>query len=213
MSMSDVQIWEFLKELSSDAPVPGGGGASGLVAACGVALGNMVLSLTTGKKKYADYQDEIDGLIEKANNLTDKLVRDMDADAAAFFPLAMVYKMPKDTPEQVAERDACMEKALLTASEAPMHMMSDIMEAMHLIHRIAEIGSRLAISDAGVGIQCCMAAIKGASLNVFINTKMMKDRAVAEDMNRRADALLTEAELVGNRTYELVLQAVRPTEE
>ena len=78
-----------------------------------------------------------------------------------------------------------------------------------MIHRIAEIGSRMAISDAGVGIQCCMAAMHGASLNVFINTKSMKNREVAEDMNRRADALIKEAELVGNRTYELVLQAVR----
>ena len=207
--MSEAPIWQFINELSSDAPIPGGGGASGLVAACGMALGNMVLSLTTGKKKFEQYQDEIDDLIEKGNNLTDALLRGMDADAAAFIPLTMAYSMPKDTEEEQAKRDAVMEEALVTASEAPLHMMANIMEAMHLIHRIAEIGSRMAISDAGVGIQCCMAAMHGASLNVFINTKSMKNREVAEDMNRRADALIKEAELVGNRTYELVLQAVR----
>ena len=207
--MSEAPIWQFINELSSDAPIPGGGGASGLVAACGMALGNMVLSLTTGKKKFEQYQDEIDDLIEKGNNLTDALLRGMDADAAAFIPLTMAYRMPKDTEEEQAKRDAVMEEALVTASEAPLHMMANIMEAMHLIHRIAEIGSRMAISDAGVGIQCCMAAMHGASLNVFINTKSMKNREVAEDMNRRADALIKEAELVGNRTYELVLQAVR----
>ncbi|SFT31978.1 Formiminotetrahydrofolate cyclodeaminase [Lachnospiraceae bacterium XBD2001] len=207
--MSEAPIWQFINELSSDAPIPGGGGASGLVAACGMALGNMVLSLTTGKKKFEQYQDEIDDLIEKGNNLTDALLRGMDADAAAFIPLTMAYRMPKETEEEQAKRDAVMEEALVTASEAPLHMMANIMEAMHLIHRIAEIGSRMAISDAGVGIQCCMAAMHGASLNVFINTKSMKNREVAEDMNRRADALIKEAELVGNRTYELVLQAVR----
>ena len=207
--MSEAPIWQFINELSSDAPIPGGGGASGLVAACGMALGNMVLSLTTGKKKFEQYQDEIDELIEKGNNLTDALLRGMDADAAAFIPLTMAYRMPKDTEEEQAKRDAVMEEALVTASEAPLHMMANIMEAMHLIHRIAESGSRMAISDAGVGIQCCMAAMHGASLNVFINTKSMKNREVAEDMNRRADALIKEAELVGNRTYELVLQAVR----
>jgi formiminotetrahydrofolate cyclodeaminase len=207
--MSEAPIWQFINELSSDAPIPGGGGASGLVAACGMALGNMVLSLTTGKKKFEQYQDEIDELIEKGNNLTDALLRGMDADAAAFIPLTMAYRMPKETEEEQAKRDAVMEEALVTASEAPLHMMANIMEAMHLIHRIAEIGSRMAISDAGVGIQCCMAAMHGASLNVFINTKSMKNREVAEDMNRRADALIKEAELVGNRTYELVLQAVR----
>ncbi|MBQ1473179.1 MAG: cyclodeaminase/cyclohydrolase family protein [Lachnospiraceae bacterium] len=207
--MAESTIYQFINELSSDAPIPGGGGASGLVAACGMALGNMVLSLTTGKKKFEQYQDEIDVLIEKGNNLTDALLRGMDADAAAFIPLTMAYRMPKDTEEEQAKRDAVMEEALVTASEAPLHMMANIMEAMHLIHRIAEIGSRMAISDAGVGIQCCMAAMHGASLNVFINTKSMKNREVAEDMNRRADALIKEAELVGNRTYELVLQAVR----
>jgi formiminotetrahydrofolate cyclodeaminase len=207
--MAESTIYQFINELSSDAPIPGGGGASGLVAACGMALGNMVLSLTTGKKKFEQYQDEIDELIEKGNNLTDALLRGMDADAAAFIPLTMAYRMPKDTEEEQAKRDAVMEEALVTASEAPLHMMANIMEAMHLIHRIAEIGSRMAISDAGVGIQCCMAAMHGASLNVFINTKSMKNREVAEDMNRRADALIKEAELVGNRTYELVLQAVR----
>lgn len=207
--MAESTIYQFINELSSDAPIPGGGGASGLVAACGMALGNMVLSLTTGKKKFEQYQDEIDELIEKGNNLTDALLRGMDADAAAFIPLTMAYRMPKETEEEQAKRDAVMEEALVTASEAPLHMMANIMEAMHLIHRIAEIGSRMAISDAGVGIQCCMAAMHGASLNVFINTKSMKNRKVAEDMNRRADALIKEAELVGNRTYELVLQAVR----
>ncbi len=207
--MAESSIYQFINELSSDAPIPGGGGASGLVAACGMALGNMVLSLTTGKKKFEQYQDEIDDLIEKGNNLTDALLRGMDADAAAFIPLTMAYRMPKDTEEEQAKRDAVMEEALVTASEAPLHMMANIMEAMHLIHRIAEIGSRMAISDAGVGIQCCMAAMHGASLNVFINTKSMKNREVAEDMNRRADALIKEAELVGKRTYELVLQAVR----
>ncbi|MBQ2532792.1 MAG: cyclodeaminase/cyclohydrolase family protein [Lachnospiraceae bacterium] len=207
--MAESTIYQFINELSSDAPIPGGGGASGLVAACGMALGNMVLSLTTGKKKFEQYQDEIDDLIEKGNNLTDALLRGMDADAAAFIPLTMAYRMPKDTEEEQAKRDAVMEEALVTASEAPLHMMANIMEAMHLIHRIAEIGSRMAISDAGVGIQCCMAAMHGASLNVFINTKSMKNREVAEDMNRRADALIKEAELVGNCTYELVLQAVR----
>ncbi len=155
--MAESTIYQFINELSSDAPIPGGGGASGLVAACGMALGNMVLSLTTGKKKFEQYQDEIDDLIEKGNNLTDALLRGMDADAAAFIPLTMAYRMPKDTEEEQAKRDAVMEEALVTASEAPLHMMANIMEAMHLIHRIAEIGSRMAISDAGVGIQCCMA--------------------------------------------------------
>ena len=212
MNMSETRIQQFIEELSSDAPTPGGGGASGLVAACGMALGNMVLSLTTGKKKYAEFQPEIESLIAKANKLTEQLLLDVDADAKAFLPLSKAYSLPKTTTEEITYREKVMEEALVVASEAPLHMMDDIIQAMHLIHRIAEIGSRLAISDAGVGIQCCMAAIRGASLNVFINTNLMKNRDVAADMNHRADSLLAEADLIGNRTYELVLQAIRPTE-
>ena len=91
MSMSDVQIWEFLKELSSDAPVPGGGGASGLVAACGVALGNMVLSLTTGKKKYADVEEDIIALKAKADVLQDELLALVEKDAEVFLHLIMSF--------------------------------------------------------------------------------------------------------------------------
>ena len=97
----------------------------------------------------------------------------MDKDAESFKPLAAAYGLPKDTEEQIKEREAIMAKALVTASEAPLSMMELILEAMKLIDRISVIGSRIAISDAGVGITMCEAAMKGASLNVFINTKLL----------------------------------------
>ena len=71
--MTDMTMDNFLAVLSSSEPVPGGGGACGYVAAVGMSLGNMVLALTTGKKKYAEYQEEIEELIVKATDLTKKL--------------------------------------------------------------------------------------------------------------------------------------------
>lgn len=174
--MTDMTMDNFLTVLSSSEPVPGGGGACGYVAAVGMSLGNMVLALTTGKKKYAEYQEEIEELIVKATDLTKRLAECMDKDAESFKPLAAAYGLPKDTEEQIKEREAIMAKALVTASEAPLSMMELILEAMKLIDRISVIGSRIAISDAGVGITMCEAAMKGASLNVFINTKLMKDK-------------------------------------
>ena len=180
--MTDMTMDNFLAVLSSSEPVPGGGGACGYVAAVGMSLGNMVLALTTGKKKYAEYQEEI----EEA------------------------YGLPKHTEEQIKEREAIMAKALVTASEAPLSMMELILEAMKLIDRISVIGSRIAISDAGVGITMCEAAMKGASLNVFINTKLMKDRELAEDMNFKADKMLAEAAQIEEETFGRVMDAVRP---
>ena len=201
---------DFLNVLASKEPVPGGGGACGYVAAVGMALGNMVLSLTTGKKKYAEYQEEIEELIVKAGDITNRLYECMDKDAKAFKPLSEAYGLPKDTEEQLEHRNKVMENALLIASEAPLSMMELIVEAIKLIDRISVIGSRLAISDAGVGITMCEAAMKGASLNVFINTKLMKDRELAEDMNFKADKMLAEAAQIEEETFGRVMDAVRP---
>ena len=201
---------DFLNVLASKEPVPGGGGACGYVAAVGMALGNMVLSLTTGKKKYAEYQEEIEELIVKAGDITNRLNECMDKDAKAFKPLAEAYGLPKDTEEQLEHRNKVMENALLIASEAPLSMMELIVEAIKLIDRISVIGSRLAISDAGVGVQMCKAALNGASLNVYINTKLMKNIDVAEDMNTKADELVITGNELADKVYDRVMDCVHP---
>lgn len=207
--MTDMNMNEFLNVLSSKEPVPGGGGACGYVAAVGMSLGNMVLALTTGKKKYAEYQDEIEKLIVRANDLTKELAECMDKDAKAFKPLPEAYGLPKDTDEQLKHREEVMERALIAASEAPLSMMEVIVEAIGLIDRISVIGSRLAISDAGVGVQMCKAALNGASLNVYINTKLMKDTDVADDMNTRADELIIRGNQMADEVYDRVMDCVR----
>ena len=208
--MTEMKMDDFLEVLSSSEPVPGGGGACGYVAAVGMSLGNMVLALTTGKKKYAEYQAEIEQLIVKAKELTGKLAECMDKDAESFKPLSEAYGLPKDTEEQIKAREEIMAKALVAASEAPLAMMELILEAMKLIDRISVIGSRIAISDAGVGITMCEAAMKGASLNVFINTKLMKDREKAEEMNFKADRLLAESAEIEEAAFSRVMDVVRP---
>ncbi len=203
--MAQQRMNEFLEKLSSGAPVPGGGGASAYTAAVGMALGSMVANLTTGKKKYAQYQEELESLLEDAAKLTQELAGFMDKDAEAFEPLSRAYGLPKGTPEEAAEREKVMEKALAAASEAPLALMEKILESMKMLDRLSIIGSSLAISDAGVGIQMAKAALNSASLNVFINTKLMKDRAKAEEMNFRADRMLTEGNTMADRVYETVL--------
>ncbi|MDO5402001.1 MAG: cyclodeaminase/cyclohydrolase family protein [Eubacteriales bacterium] len=207
--MTDMNMNEFLEVLSSAAPVPGGGGASGYVAAVGMSLGAMVANLTTGKKKYASYQEEIEELIEKTGYVTAELAECMDKDAKAFEPLSKAYGLPRTTKEEIDRRDDIMEKALVEAAQAPLNMMSTIMKALKLLERLSVIGSRLAISDVGVGVAMCKAALNGASLNVFINTKLMKNRDTADDMNTRADALIIEGNELADRIYDDVMEAVR----
>ncbi len=175
-----------MKVLASDAPAPGGGGAAALVGAIGTALGNMVGSLTVGKKKYADVQDEIIALKAKCDELQKQLLDQVEADEINFLPLAKAYGIPKDDPT----RDKVMEEATIIACSTPMKIMELCCEAIEAIRVFAEKGSRLAVSDAGCGAVCCKAALQSASLNVFINTKSLKNREVAEEMNKKANDML-----------------------
>ena len=190
MSFTDNTCKEFVEVLATKAPVPGGGGASALVGAIGTALGNMVGSLTVGKKKYADVEDEIIQLQKKADALQADLLALVEKDAEVFEPLSKAYGMPKDTPEQIAEKDRVMEECLIAACDVPMQIMKKCCEALDIMGGFAEKGSKLALSDAGVGAIVCKAALQGASLNVFINTSSMKDRERAEATEAEANEML-----------------------
>ena len=189
MGFSTVPCNEFVEVLASKAPVPGGGGASALVGAIGTALGNMVGSLTVGKKKYADVEAEMYELKAKADALQKDLLRLIERDAEVFEPLSKAYGMPRETEEEKAEKARVMEIVLKDACSVPMEIMEKCCEAIDIIEVFAEKGSTLAISDAGVGAAFCKAALEGASLNVFINTKSMKNREYAEELNKKAEEI------------------------
>ena len=186
MDMTMETCRKFVEVLASDAPAPGGGGAAALVGAIGTALGNMVGSLTVGKKKYAEVEAEIIELKGKCDALQKDLLDQVEADEINFLPLAKAYGIPKDDPN----RDAVMEEATLIACSTPIKIMELCCEAIDCIKVFAEKGSRLAVSDAGCGAVVCKAALQAASLNVFINTKTLKNRDKAEDLNRHANVML-----------------------
>lgn len=200
---------DFLEVLSSKAPVPGGGGASAAVGAFSCALGMMVANLTVGKKKYAAIEDEMKQLCKKLDILKKELVALTDKDAEAFAPLAEAYSMPKDTPKELDEKECVMEAALYEASIVPLEIMEKILLAMGHMRILEEKGSGLAVSDVGVAVLFGKAALEGASLNVYINTKMMKDRERAEDLNRRADYMIVQARKLEEKIYAGVLGKVR----
>ena len=205
MKFQDKNLVEFTTELASKAAVPGGGGASALVGAGGVALGNMVGSLTVGKKKYADVEEEIKSLMEQAETLRVRMLDLIEADAACFAPLAKAYGIPKED----SNRDVIMEEALKTACSVPMDIMRTVCEAIALMEAFAKKGSALAVSDAGCGAVCCKAALQGASLNVFINTKSMKDRETASALEAEAQALLDKFCPIADEIFDIVFQKIR----
>ena len=169
----------------------------------------MVGSLTVGKKKYAGVEADIIELKEKADILQKQLLMLVDEDARAFEPLAAAYGMPKETEEEKARKAEVMEEALKTACAVPLEIMHKFCEAIELIEEFAAKGSRLALSDAGVGAAFCRAALYGASLNVFINTKAMADRELAQKLNAEADGMMQAYGIRAEKVFGSVSESLR----
>ena len=209
MDFAKVACDEFVEVLASKEPVPGGGGASALVGAIGTALGNMVGSLTVGKKKYADVEDRVKELMEQASILQKRLLELIEGDAKCFEPLAKTYGLPAETDEQRKAKSTIMEAALKVACTVPVEIMETCCEAIDIIVEFAEKGSVLALSDAGVGATFCKAALNGASLNVYINTKAMKDREYAKELNAKCDMMIDTYTRRADEVFERVLARLR----
>ena len=209
MELMNLSCEAFLEDLAGSAPAPGGGGAAALVGAAGAALGNMVGSLTVGKKKYAAVEADILVLNRRAAALRKRLEWLVQADADAFTPLAAAYKLPKETPEQQAHKAAVLEAALEGACAVPLEIMSACCEGIALAAEYAEKGIVMAVSDAGCAALFCKAALQAAGLNVSINTRLMADNARAAALNAQADAMLAEFVPQADRIYEKLTHSLR----
>ena len=192
---------EFAAALASKTPVPGGGGASALVAALGAALCSMVANYTVGKKKYAAVEEEVKAILAEAEELRDKLLALVEADAAAFEPLSRAYGIPKDDPA----RGEVMERCLRDAAAPPMELLRLSCRAIELHQELLDKGSVMVLSDVGTGVIFCWGALYGAWLNLKVNTKSMADRDYAQAMNAEADELVNKYWKIAEQVYEAVM--------
>lgn len=186
MSFADKTLTEFSELLASNAPVPGGGGAAALVGALGCALCSMAGNLTVGKKKYAEFEDDIKIMLAKAELLRCRFLELVDEDANAFEPLSKAYSMPKDAPDY----DRIMRCATLNACRAPIEMMKCCREAIDMLSEMKSKCSKLMISDVGCGAALAKAALEAAAMNVFVNTRLMAGDAEAEALEKEANDIL-----------------------
>ncbi|MDR0459483.1 MAG: cyclodeaminase/cyclohydrolase family protein [Coriobacteriales bacterium] len=183
---------DFVAVLASKEPVPGGGGASALVGAIGMALGNMVGSLTVGKPKFADVEEDMVRLKTKSDELQQRFFALVAQDAVVFEPLSVAYGLPRETEEEKAHKAQVMEECLRECCAVPLAIMEACCEAIDVHEEFAAKGTPIAISDVGCGVIACKAALQAASLNVFINTMSFQDREYAENINVKAYAMLDE---------------------
>lgn len=196
---------DFAEVLASKASVPGGGGAAALVGALGIALCSMVGNFTIGKKKYAAVEEDVKAMQVKAEALRQRLLELVDADAEAFAPLAKAYSIPKDDPTH----DEVLETATLNACKAPVEMVERCAEAIDLLDEMMQKGSRMLISDVGCGALLCKAAMESAAMNVYINTKSLKDRDEAVRIESHIESLLKKYRVRAECIVEMVDHHIR----
>ena len=195
---------EFINTLASKEPTPGGGGAAALVGTVAAALGSMVANLTTGKKKYAQYQEDIDRILSYLEEAIWDIHSYIEKDADAFGPLAEAYKIPQEDPK----RNEIMEKALLAAAVVPMELAGKVNDLIPVLEELEEKGSKLALSDVAVAAVCCKAAMEGAVMNVYINTKSLTNPMIADGLNHKAMKLVEDGGKRCQAIYERIQKSL-----
>ena len=199
-----LSVKDFAKETASESPAPGGGSVSACMGAFGAALATMVANLSAHKRGWDERWKEFSDVAEKGQAIMKELIDLVDEDTAAFNRIMDVFAMPKGTPEEKAARDKAMEEATLYAASVPLKTMEASLKALPLALEMAEKGNPASASDAGVAALAATASIRGAALNVRINAAGLTDKAPAEPLLKRAEAIIAEAEKLQDKVLEAV---------
>jgi formiminotetrahydrofolate cyclodeaminase len=204
MKLTDKPVTNFLDELASNAPAPGGGSVAALSGALGAALVSMVCNLTLGKKGYEEVQGDIAGLLAQSEALRQEMAGLLEADVAAYTAYSQTAKMPRDTEEQKAARTEAMQAALKNATMVPMHIAEAAVKVMDLCMPAAEKGNKWAVSDAGVAVLMAEAALRSAALNVLINLGTIKDADFVAEKRAYLAGLLAGKGVMRDQIYDYV---------
>ena len=190
----DMTCKEFADETASESPAPGGGSISAYMGALGASLATMVANLSAHKAGWDDRWKEFSDAAEEGRVLVDTLTALVDEDTQAFNRIMAVFSMPKGTDAEKAARAEAMESATEYATRVPLRTMEQAIKVFPLAQKMAEEGNPASVSDAGVGALAARAAVRGACLNVKINAAGLKNRALADELVARAEAITAEAE-------------------
>ena len=181
---------EYLDDLASDRPTPGGGSTAALSGAMGAALTCMVARLTLGKVDYAEVQSEIEAIIERAEGLRTRFQQLIQTDIEAYGQLSACFKLPRTTSEEKITRTKAIQERLVEAALVPLEIAERAAELIQYCQRVAEIGNKNVLSDIGVAATLAFAAGSGASWMVKTNMQILKDQARANELNARLQTAL-----------------------
>ena len=202
MKLVDMRLRDFVDELSSDSPAPGGGSVAALAGALSSALSSMVCNLTIGKEKYKDVEHDMERLLDRVEDMKRRFMDLIDRDTEAFNKVMEALKLPKETDEEKRIRKEKIQDALKGAALVPLETARMCAEMIELCKEVAEKGNKNSITDVGVAAIMARAGLESAILNVKINLKSINDEKFVE-------SLLYEIDVLKNNTEE----AMRDVEE
>jgi formiminotetrahydrofolate cyclodeaminase len=202
-------IDEFLDDLASSSPAPGGGSVAALSGALGAALTSMVASLTIGKKKYVDVEADMKKVLREAENLRAIFTSLVERDTQAFNKVMEAFGLPKETEDQKALRSAAIDEATREATLVPLEVMKHCIDALAIAREVASKGNRNSISDAGVSALMLHAACEGAALNVKINLSGLSDTDFVGWKSEEVESLLKTSRSMLEETQEIVAEKMR----
>ncbi len=202
--IKDKPISEFLDELASSAPTPGGGGAAAIMGAMGAALTSMVCNLTVGKKDYAEVDAEMQEALKKTEDMRRRMTDMIAADVEVFNRVMGSYGMPKETDEEKATRSEEIQAALKEATDVPLACAKLARELMEVSKAVAMKGNKNVISDSGVSVLAAYGALRGAALNVYINIGGIRDKEFADDRGKQLEYVLDGSDELLESVYSIV---------
>jgi formiminotetrahydrofolate cyclodeaminase len=206
MTLKDKSIQGFLEELAGSSATPGGGSAAALAGAMGAGLVSMVCRLTIGKKRFADVEDEMRGVLQEAEALRARLAELAEADTRAFDRVMGAYRLPKETQEEQAARQAAIQAALQGATQVPLETARACASVVRLAAQvIAEINPN-ALSDAGAAALLAEAGLKGAQLNVVINLADIHDPILVAETREDLRRIVSGTDQEKERVFAYVLE-------
>jgi len=205
----DKKINNFLDELASNSPTPGGGSVAALAGALGAALISMVGNLTIGKKKYEDVEEDIKKIISSSEKLRYELSQLIEEDVKVFNNFMATYKMPKETEDEKKIRAEKIQESLIKAAKIPLRVAYKCLDILSLSKEVAEKGNINVVSDAGVAVLMAEAALESAILNVRVNMKMIRDEKVRTELSSFIKEILLKEKGLKGKVLEIVEQKIR----
>lgn len=204
--LADLTVRGFADETSSESPAPGGGSVAALAGSLGVALGTMVANLSSHKRGWDEKWKFYSDWAAKGQQVKNRLVQLIDEDTRAFNLIMDAFQLPNQSEEDKARRSEAIQEATKKAALVPWEVMQVSFSALEVLKAMAENGMKSSVSDIGVGAWCVRTAVEGAFLNVKINVSGLKDRAFADDLLQKGNALQ-------QNTIRLVEEILKTVEE